>query len=313
MSAESGAEYRERCRSSGPTWDEAWPEEAGAFHIEMRSAEPLPELRARAPHNEPVPGDAAVLRTRGHAHPAAPGRPMPRRPRRHAPNVLASPRRDRRPQPPLMQPNRPPALPWTARAFLRAFPKRVFPDDPAAARRVRRAALEALEQETPPDAAGAAIVLYAAAVLAAHRELLTRGLSLAHARDALVEPFRRAAGGPWVRWTTRLLLRLMGPRRFLRAMGGERTHRSYGALFVFAQDEAPGRHRHWVLRCGFHDYLARRGAAFLTPVFCAWDALWADEIHRHGRTLRFHRPQTIADGADRCLFEFRFDPPRARD
>ncbi len=67
------------------------------------------------------------------------------------------------------------------------------------------------------------------------------------------------------------MVRTMGARRFVRAMGGERTRRTYGSHFVFEEEEVPGAHRQWVRRCGFYDDLAHHGVPELTTVLCAWD------------------------------------------
>ncbi len=196
-------------------------------------------------------------------------------------------------------------LGWFERSSLRRFPRLVFPDDRDAAERVRVAALAAVDAATLPDRASVAIITSSAVVVEADRELVANGLEPDTARARLVEPFRRSAGGAWVGRGTRWMLRTVGARRFVRAMGGARTRRTYGSLFVF-EEEVPGAYRQWVRRCGFYDYLARHDVPELSAVFCAWDLLWADEVNRLDRGVRFERPATIADGSDACLFEFRF-------
>jgi len=183
----------------------------------------------------------------------------------------------------------------------------VFGNDQRAARRIRRAALAALARPWLPDRASGAIALYTAAVLEAYRLLLERGVSREEARALLAEAFSWAAGGHWVRLGTRMLLRILGPRRFVERFGGEATRRSFGALFSFEVERAPGHFVQRVTRCGFHTLLAEVGAPELTPVFCAWDRLWADEVNRIPG-VRFSRPATIAEGAPACVFAFELEP-----
>ncbi|KAH6981383.1 hypothetical protein EDB80DRAFT_737045 [Ilyonectria destructans] len=54
--------------------------------------------------------------------------------------------------------------------------------------------------------------------------------------------------------------------------------------------------------CWYMNTLERLGAREIGPSFCAFDRSWYDTIapERHG--VRFTRPTTIAEGADRCRF-----------
>ncbi len=201
-----------------------------------------------------------------------------------------------------------------ARYFLFRFSRLVFPSDPRTARRMRARARELLRQVDPPDAATQAIVSYTASVVAAYEALTTAGCSSDAARGRLCEAFAKAAGGRWVPWGTRWSVRLLGARRTIHLMGGERALRRYGPSFSFSQEVADSRRIvSRVERCGFHDYLRRFGAPELTPVFCAWDLLWADELNRPGTGVRFSRPQTIAEGADACVFAFRFSEAESQE
>jgi hypothetical protein len=83
------------------------------------------------------------------------------------------------------------------------------------------------------------------------------------------------------------------------------TH-TYGATFEF-EHEGDGSGDFFasnVTRCFYHTFFLANGAPELTPVFCDWDNLWAEEIvpARHG--LRFARPTTLASGGDMCRFQF---------
>ncbi len=196
-----------------------------------------------------------------------------------------------------------PRLGYFERSFLAAFPRAVFGREREAAQRIRRAAHTALARTRVPDRPSAAIVIYTAAVLEAYRLLQERRVTREEALAMLTEAFQRAAGGRWVRLGTRALLYLLGPRRFVERFGSEGARRGFGALFAFEIERAPGRFTQRVTRCGFHALLEEAGAPELTPVFCAWDRLWADELNR-ARGVRFERPATIAEGASACVFAF---------
>jgi len=93
----------------------------------------------------------------------------------------------------------------------------------------------------------------------------------------------------------------------------EREQKSFGRAFEFrhpADDAAT--YVADVRRCFYHDVLAANGAAELTPIFCAFDANWADAIDpaRHGFT--FERRSTIGTGGATCPFTFRRNEEEAR-
>jgi len=198
--------------------------------------------------------------------------------------------------------------------FIFRFPRLVFPNDPRATGWVRGRARELLRQVDLPDAATRDIVLYAASVVAAYEILAEAGWSLDAARGRLCKAFAEAAGGRWVSLGTRWVVRCLGSYRTVRLMGGDWAIRRYGPSFSFSLEVADSqRVVSRVERCGFHDYLRRFGAPELTPVFCAWDLLWADELNRPGTGVRFSRPQTIAEGADACVFAFRFSEAEGQE
>ncbi|KAH7007011.1 hypothetical protein EDB80DRAFT_880525 [Ilyonectria destructans] len=57
-----------------------------------------------------------------------------------------------------------------------------------------------------------------------------------------------------------------------------------------------------VHKCWYMDMLEQLGAREIGSSFCAFDRSWYDPIdpQRHG--VKFTRPNTIAEGADRCRF-----------
>ncbi|KAL2684675.1 hypothetical protein Neosp_005758 [[Neocosmospora] mangrovei] len=68
-----------------------------------------------------------------------------------------------------------------------------------------------------------------------------------------------------------------------------------------ARDE-PDSYNLEVHKCWYMDTLQRLDAREIGPSFCSFDRSWYDPIDpgRHG--VRFTRPSTIAEGADRCRF-----------
>ncbi|KAM0417043.1 hypothetical protein ACHAPT_012948 [Fusarium lateritium] len=68
-----------------------------------------------------------------------------------------------------------------------------------------------------------------------------------------------------------------------------------------ARDE-PDSYSLEVHKCWYMDTLQRLDAREIGPSFCSFDRSWYDPIdpNRHG--VKFTRPSTIAEGADRCRF-----------
>ncbi|KAJ4313067.1 hypothetical protein N0V84_009600 [Fusarium piperis] len=68
-----------------------------------------------------------------------------------------------------------------------------------------------------------------------------------------------------------------------------------------ARDE-PDSYNLEVHKCWYMDTLQRLDARGIGPSFCSFDRSWYDPIDpgRHG--VKFTRPSTIAEGADRCRF-----------
>lgn len=85
----------------------------------------------------------------------------------------------------------------------------------------------------------------------------------------------------------------------------QRAEASGGRGFTLVQDVEDGERSFvGVTRCLFSDFFRRNGVPELTPLFCAFDAIWANELNRPEYGVRFERPSTIAEGADACRFHF---------
>lgn len=59
-----------------------------------------------------------------------------------------------------------------------------------------------------------------------------------------------------------------------------------------------------VTQCFFNDFFRVNGAPELTPIFCAVDDVWTEELDDPRYGVRFARPTTLAAGDDACRFQF---------
>jgi len=84
-----------------------------------------------------------------------------------------------------------------------------------------------------------------------------------------------------------------------------RGQRLFGSGFIYVQAvQTAERSDTHICKCLFNDFFRAHGAAELTPVFCALDSIWADELHKPRYGVRFERPTTLAAGGDACRFQF---------
>lgn len=84
-----------------------------------------------------------------------------------------------------------------------------------------------------------------------------------------------------------------------------RGQRLFGSGFIYEQAvQTPERSDTHIRSCLFNDFFRAHGAPELTPVFCALDSIWVEELHKPRYGVRFERPTTLAAGGDACRFEF---------
>lgn len=60
-----------------------------------------------------------------------------------------------------------------------------------------------------------------------------------------------------------------------------------------------------VLSCPFHDYFWNVGRTDLTPILCAWDTAWQQEVNAYDKPIRVDISSTLSGGASMCEFTFR--------
>lgn len=86
-----------------------------------------------------------------------------------------------------------------------------------------------------------------------------------------------------------------------KARGEER----FGQAYIYVQEvQDEGRCFVNVQKCFFNDFFRANGMPEVTPIFCAMDNLWAEELEKPQYGVRFERPTTLARGDDMCRFQF---------
>lgn len=60
-----------------------------------------------------------------------------------------------------------------------------------------------------------------------------------------------------------------------------------------------------VTRCPFHEYFWNAGRSNLTPILCAWDTAWQQEVNTSDKPLRVDIQSTLATGGAQCEFTFK--------
>lgn len=68
---------------------------------------------------------------------------------------------------------------------------------------------------------------------------------------------------------------------------------------------APGKISLCVTRCPFHEYFWNAGRSDLTPILCAWDTAWQQEVNTSDKPLRVDIQSTLATGGAQCEFTFK--------
>ena len=159
------------------------------------------------------------------------------------------------------------------------------------------------------DAPSRQWLLLASMILAAYRELLPlvgdeqAGLSIL--RNAMAAPFKERLTGYIA---DRFGISQDAPEEAFnritenfKARGEER----FGKAYTYVQEvEDEGRSFVNIQKCFFDDFFRANGMPELTPIFCAMDNLWAEELEKPKYGVRFERPTTLARGDDMCRFQF---------
>jgi len=159
------------------------------------------------------------------------------------------------------------------------------------------------------DAPSRQWLLLASMILAAYRELLPlvgdeqAGLSIL--RNAMAAPFKERLTGYIA---DRFGISQDAPEEAFnritenfKARGEER----FGKAYTYVQEvEDEGRSFVNIQKCFFDDFFRANGMPEMTPIFCAMDNLWAEELEKPKYGVRFECPTTLARGDDMCRFQF---------
>lgn len=164
---------------------------------------------------------------------------------------------------------------------------------------------EILEAETPfmTDRTTQGHILFGACVLASYRVLRRSGLSEKDAKCTL-EPIVCGIGrrtNAVIMWFFCNLTR--DPLRKIESYCRLQLPRNYGQSFEITHSTTPEGFVSSVTICGYKTFLTRHRTTELLPVFCEWDRVWIDMLPP---TIGFKRPQTQADGAKSCIFDFKY-------
>jgi len=159
------------------------------------------------------------------------------------------------------------------------------------------------------DAPSRQWLLLASMILAAYRELFPfvgdeqAGLSIL--RNAMAAPFKERLTGYIA---DRFGISQDAPEEAFnriaenfKARGEER----FGKAYTYVQEvEDEWRSFVNIQKCFFDNFFRANGMPEVTPIFCAMDNLWAEELEKPKYGVRFERPTTLARGDDMCRFQF---------
>jgi hypothetical protein len=76
----------------------------------------------------------------------------------------------------------------------------------------------------------------------------------------------------------------------------------FGKGFTLSHHVSPGIHKARVSRCLYHSVFTAEELPELTPIFCALDRMWFDQLRPQKHGVEFLRPSTLAKGDAACEF-----------
>lgn len=196
------------------------------------------------------------------------------------------------------------------RGFLRALTKEIRLLLPSEADQVLEAVRENAQSifdkhsHKAPDPQGMMAVGLPALVLAAHRELIARGVSEAIAFEALRRAYRSTYESP-MRWLTRLeLVFLRDPVKFYEKNFIPILESYFGKSFTWNKKTTDSGWTLVATRCGVWDMFNAEGSPSLTRLICEWDRNWLDVLDRSRRPIATRRTMTLSTGGSHCEFHF---------
>lgn len=155
-----------------------------------------------------------------------------------------------------------------------------------------------------PDPQGMLTVGLPALLIAAHRELIARGVSEDVAYEALRRAFRQTFESK-IRFVTRLETYLLrDPVKAYEKHFIPFLVTVFGASFTFHQKKTDAG---WVLvatKCGFYEMFDAEGTPRLTTLICEWDRNYLNVLDRSHRPIATRPTMTMATGHSHCEFHF---------
>ncbi len=166
------------------------------------------------------------------------------------------------------------------------------------------------------DAPSQRWLLLASMILAAYQELLPlvgdkqTGLSILH--NAMAAPFKERLTDYIA---DRFGISQNAPEEAFNRIAENFKARGevlFGQAYTYVQEvQDEGRSFVNIQKCFFDDFFRANGMPEVTPIFCAMDNLWAEELEKPQYGVRFERPTTLARGDDMCRFQFTKTAPKA--
>ncbi len=198
-----------------------------------------------------------------------------------------------------------------AAAILRTLTSRATNSAPASEEIVRSEAQEIARQNTDLaiDEASRQWLAQCSLILAVYRQLLPLVGDSREAVDilraALTDPFKT---GLKDYMADRFGLSGDTPEKAFEHVAENfqtRGEERFGQAFTYVVDaNSDARSFTNITKCFFNDFFRKNNAPELTPIFCAMDMVWADEMNSGEYDVRFERPTTLAAGSDACRFQF---------
>ncbi len=201
-------------------------------------------------------------------------------------------------------------LSWYDKSFMRSFIRNVTSLSSEERENAIRRFVEIFNAEASniTDRASQSHHIMCAFVLAAYEQLRSK-TGKQEAISELAEALKKH-GGKFMKWGTRMVMKILSKkklRNFIENFSLRRSQEAYGDTFLIVEERGEDYFASVVKRCGYFEFLKRKGVPELTKVFCEWDTLWSNEINRAGKGVRFARPTTIAGNAQECRFEFYYE------
>lgn len=155
-----------------------------------------------------------------------------------------------------------------------------------------------------PDPQGMMAVGFPSLLLAAHRELTSRGVSEGVTFEVLRRSFRSTLQSQ-IQWVMRLQLFLVrDPWKFYEKHFIPLLYWYFGKSFTWDKKTTD---TGWALvgkQCGFFDLFSAEGSPQLTRLICEWDRNWLNALDQSKRPIATRRTMTLATGASHCEFHF---------